>query len=104
MTPKMMIEIAREHARRGARFLRDDRGIPRLRIDFQTDLLGALIPQSLYYSIEKIESFTTYEICDGGIWTREELEVINQIDHIQAFNDESMWVKKLDKLLRRYTK
>lgn len=102
MSPKMMIEIAREHARRGAVFLRDEYGIPRFRVGPRTDLLGALIPQSLYYSTPKIESSTTYELCDN-IWTREQLEVANQIDHIQAIYDESQWVKKLDKLLRRYT-
>lgn len=103
MTPQMMIEIAREHARRSAVFLRDEHGIPRFRVGSRTDLLGALIPQSLYWSTPKIESSTTYELCDGGIWTRDELEVVNRIDHIQAIYDPSQWVKKLDRLLRRYT-
>ncbi len=104
MTPQMMIEIALCHAKNGATFLRDKAGIPRFRIGPKTDLLGFLIPQSLYYSIPNIESMTTHELCDGRIWSRDELVVINKIDHIQAFNHENLWVKKLEQLLAEYTK
>lgn len=102
MTPKILLEIAREHARRGATMLRDETGLYRLRLDGQADLLGILIPQSLYYSRRKIEWETTYNLCDGSVWAKENIKVINQIDHIQAFNDPSEWAKKLDELLRDY--
>ena len=92
MTPAMMLQIALEHVRRGGRFVRDAYGRPAYREGAETDLLGALIPQSLYYSIERIESMTTYELCAAGVWTREELEVIHSLDKIQAhYDDEREW-------------
>lgn len=102
MTPQMMLEIVLEHARRGAIFLRDDRGIPAFRVGPDTDLLGQLIPLSLYYSTPKIESMNTYGLCDGGVWTRDELEVINRIDHVQTFRDEDEWADALQELLDEY--
>lgn len=102
MTPKMMIEIARAHARRSPVFLRDKNGIPRFRMGHKTDLLGSLIPQSLYYSIPKIDSMNTYELCDK-VWTREQLEIVNRIDHIQSIYEPCEWVKRLDKLLKKYS-
>jgi len=98
----MMLEIAREHARRGAKFLRDENGVPRFRVGSETDLLGALIPQSLYWATPKVESSTTYELCDSGIWTRDELEIINRIDRVQACHDEASWPTKLQELLEEY--
>ena len=100
MTPKILLEIAREHARRGAKMRRDKKGLYRYRIGPHADLLGILIPQSLYWSTRGIESFSTYELCDGSIFTKESLETIIKIDHIQAFNDQKQWGKKLDQLLR----
>lgn len=100
MTPQMMLEIALEHARRGATLLRDEWGIPAFRVGSDTELLGALIPLSIYHSTPKIESLNTYELCDGRIWTNEELEVLNRIDHVQAFYPSDKWAKKLERLLR----
>lgn len=102
MTPQMMLEIALCQARRSPKFLRDEWGIPRFRVGSQTDLLGALIPLSLYYRTPKIESMNTYELCDAGIWTREELDVIIRIDHIQACYDAELWVEKIQELIDEY--
>ncbi len=102
MTPQLMLEIALEHARRGARFLRDDRGVPAFRVGPKTDLLGIFIPHSIYWSTSKIESMNTYELCNGGIWTRDELEIVNRIDHVQVHEEEE-WVGMLQELLEEYT-
>jgi len=100
MTPEMMLQIALGHVRRGGRFVRDAYGRPAYREGAETDLLGALIPQSLYYSIEGIESMTTYELCGAGVWTREELEVIKSLDRIQAhYEDEGEWEELIRSLL-----
>lgn len=102
MTPKMMLEIALCHAKRGAKFLRDDSGRPRFRIGSKTDLLGAFIPLSIYYETDRIESMTTYDLCDGKILTREQLEIVNRLDHIQACHPEAKWARKIQELLDEY--
>ena len=91
MTREMMLQIALQHVRLGGRFVRDNCGRPVYREGAETDLLGALIPQSLYYSIEDIESKTTYELRDMGVWTHEEHETIKTLDKIQAHYDEDEW-------------
>lgn len=100
MTSKILLEIAREHARRGAKMQRNKKGLYRYRIGPHTDLLGILIPQSIYYAVPKIEWETTYGLCDGNVWPKEALWVINRIDHIQAFFDQDLWVPEIDKLLQ----
>jgi hypothetical protein len=103
MTPQMMLEIALENVRRGAKFLRDDRGVPAFRVGQDTDLLGIFIPQSVYYSTPKIESMNTQEVYIDGIWTSDEVEIINRLDHIQACHDEAKWTEKIQELLEEYT-
>ena len=97
-----MLEIALEHARRGAKFLRDDRGVPAYRVGPDTDLLGIFLPQSVYYSEPKIESMNTQDVYQLGIWTSDEVEVINRLDHIQACHPQEKWVKKIQKLFEEY--
>ena len=97
-----MLEIALCHAKRGAKFLHDDSGTPALRIGSETDLLGVFIPLSIYYETDRIESMTTYDLCDGTILTREQLETVNRLDHIQACHPEREWARKIQELLDEY--
>lgn len=99
----MILEIALEHARRGAKFLRDDRGVPAFRVGQDADLLGIFIPQSVYHSTPKIESMNTHDLQTSGIWTRDETEVINRLDHVQACHEETEWAEKIQELLEEYT-
>lgn len=98
----MMLEIALYHAKRGAKFLHDDSGVPRFRIGSKTDLLGVFIPLSIYYETDRVESMTTYDLCDRKILTREQLEIVNRLDHIQACHPEEAWAQKIQDLLDEY--
>lgn len=99
MTREMMLQIVLEHVRRGGRFVRDACGRPALREGAETDMLGALIPQTLYYSTDRIETMTTYQLRDAGVWTSEELETIHLLDRIQAHHEEDEWEELVLKLL-----
>lgn len=91
MPREMMLKIALEHVRLGGRFIRDNYGRPVYREGAETDLLGALIPQSIYYSIENIEEMTTYELRGAGVWTSAEFDVIKKLDEIQAKHERDEW-------------
>jgi len=99
MTREIMLQVALEHVRRGARFIRDDYGRPVYREGAETDLLGALIPLSLYYETEGVEGMTTYELRDAGVWTRDEHDTIKELDRIQAKYEEAEWEEQILLLL-----
>lgn len=97
MIPKEeLFEIALAHARLGAR--RPYRGaIPRLRLGYESCLIGVFIPASSYYSDAGIESKTTYQIRDARILSEEEMRFIHEIDKINILDDDE-WIEALEEI------
>lgn len=96
---KELLKVALAHARAGAKFLRDDRGIPVFRLGrLKTDMIGRFIPVSSYYALEGIESMITYEIRDAGVFDDEELRFINEMNSVNILDDDQ-WVEALERKL-----
>jgi len=66
----------------------DEKDIWWRRIGQATDLEGLFIPQSVYYSIEDIESHTLHELRDVGVYSDEEFEFIKKLDKVQLLDEE----------------
>jgi hypothetical protein len=95
MLPKVeLLKIALAHARAGAKFLRNKRGVPVSRLDFDTDLIGLFVPASVYYTTDRVECMTTYQMRDAGFFDDEEFSFVNEIDEINTL-DEGDWVEEL---------
>ena len=92
---KELLKIALAHAKAGAKFLYHE-GIPVFRLGFQTDMIGLFIPASAYYATDKIESMTTYELRDVGLFNEEELSFINEMDKVNIL-DEDEWVEAIER-------
>ncbi len=95
---KELFLIALAHAKSGATFLYDKRGVPAFRLEMQTDMIGLFIPVSSYYATEKVESMTTYELRDAGIFNDEELEFVKEMDKVNILDDDK-WVEELERNL-----
>lgn len=96
MLPKSeFIAIALDHAKAGAKRLFNG-AIPVLRIGYEVDLIGIFIPASAYYAFDKIESMTTYQMRDSGIFNDEEMRVLNEIDKVAILDDDE-WINALEK-------
>lgn len=93
---KELLQIALAHAKAGATFIRNEKGIPVFRLGYQTEMIGLFIPASIYYATDRIESMTTYDLRDAGIFTQEEYEFIGEMDKINIL-DETRWVEALER-------
>lgn len=91
-----LLKIALAHARAGAKYLRNERGVSVFRLRLRTDLLGLFIPASSYYGTDRVESMTTYGLRDAGVWDEDELRFFNEIDKINALPDEQ-WVEAIER-------
>ena len=91
-----LLKIALAHARAGAKYLYDDRGVPVFRLGLQTEMIGLFIPASAYYATERVESMTTYELRDAGIFDSEELEFINEMNSVNILDDDE-WIEELER-------
>jgi len=97
MLPKKeLLLIALAHARSGAKFLYDERGVPAFRLEMQTEMIGLFIPVSSYYATEKVESMTTYELRDAGVFSDEDLEFIHEMNEVNILDDDE-WVEELER-------
>jgi len=91
-----LLKIALAHARAGAKYLYDERHIPVFRLGMETEMIGRFIPASSYYATEKVESMTTYELRDAGLFSDEELEFIHEMNEINILDDDE-WVEALER-------
>ena len=83
---KELLKIAMDYAMSG-KYILDNLGRPRFRIGYDTNLVGRFIPLSAYYSIDSIESMTTFEMRDAGIFNNDDLIFINEMAKISIFED-----------------
>ena len=67
--------------------------VPRFRDGYATCLIGVFIPVSSYYAIDRIESLTTYELRDAGLFDEGEMRFLSEIDKIQI-KTESTWLAR----------
>lgn len=88
-------KIARAFARRGGRFLYDEKGVPQDRQGMETNLTGLYIPYTLYHATEKYESMTLYELRDDGVLSEAEFEFLKHVSDIQTLEDEE-WAQAIE--------
>ena len=65
-------------------------------MEYEADMIGLFIPVSAYYAIERIESMTTHELQDAGLFSEEELRFINEMDKVNIL-DEDQWVEAIER-------